>query len=243
MRKIRIDAATIVRDIRQGADIEALMEKYGLSFPNLLKVKRALLEKGLASSEELDYLTHAEASAGKSLSAKEFLASFRKRPDDMHLMERYGLKAKDLKRIYEKLIQAGLLSEYEYHSRDGKAPELEDPANTVSEVSTEVTFLTNDFGAQCAIRERGRDITPRKTYPNDSFANGTSSMSSQILKPKSTAPVLNEESAARLCPRCRRPRHPSSSEACIYCGVIFSKAKRDAKYEGVTIWETDYDGR
>ena len=243
MKKIRIDAATIVRDIRQGADIKALMEKYGLSFPNLLKVKRALLEKGLASSEELDYLTHAEAPSGKSLSAKEFLASFRKRPDDLHLMERYVLKAKDLQRIYEKLIQAGLLSEYEYHSRERKAPELEEPANTVSEDSTEVTLLTNGFGAECAIRERGRDITPRKTYPNDSFASRTSSMSSQILRPKGTAPGVNEENVPRLCPRCGRPRHPSSSEACIYCGVIFSKAKRDAKYEGVTIWEADYDDR
>lgn len=243
MKKIRIDAVAIVRDIRQGAAVEALMEKYGLSLPSLFKVKRVLLEKGLVSSQELDYLTHAEAPSGKSLSPKEFLESFRRRPDDLHLMERYVLKANDLKRIYEKLIQAGLLSEYEYHSRERKAPELEEPANTISEDSTEVTLMTNDFGAECAIRERGRDTTPRKTYPNDSLASATSSTSSRILRSKGTAPGVKEGSTPRLCPRCCRPRHPSSSETCIYCGVIFSKAKHDAKYEGVTIWEADYGDR
>ena len=86
--------------------------------------------------------------------AKDFLASFRNRPDDIHLMDRFRLTAKDLRMIYERLIQAGLLSEYEYHCRDRKAPELEEPFTNVSETSTEVTLIKNVFdgGGELIVR-------------------------------------------------------------------------------------------
>ena len=145
MKKIRVNARAIVCDIKEHVGLKSLMEKHGLSYRHLLKVKEMLLEKGWVTRGELDYLNPADASAQITVQAKEFLASFRNRPDDFHLMDRFRLTAKDLRKIYERLIQAGLLSEYEYHCRDRKAPELEEPFTNLSEASTEVTLIKNVF--------------------------------------------------------------------------------------------------
>ena len=127
MKKIRVNARAIVCDIKEHVGLKSLMEKHGLSYRHLLKVKEMLLDKGWVTRGELDYLNPADASAQMTVQAKDFLASFRNRPDDIHLMDRFRLTAKDLRKVYERLIQAGLLSEYEYHCRDRKAPELEEP--------------------------------------------------------------------------------------------------------------------
>lgn len=49
MKKIRISGREIVKDIKEGASTEELMDKYGLSLRSLAKVKIKLLEKGLIS--------------------------------------------------------------------------------------------------------------------------------------------------------------------------------------------------
>jgi hypothetical protein len=113
------------------------MEKHGLSYPNLLKTRDILLEKGWVTRGDLEYLHLANSSAQKTVPAKEFLAVFRNRPDDFHLMDSFQLTVKDLRKIYDRLIQAGLLSEYEYHCRDRKAPQLEEAVTNLCETSTE----------------------------------------------------------------------------------------------------------
>lgn len=127
MEKIRVNARAIVDDIKERVGLKTLMEKHGLSYRHLLKVRDLLLEKGWIAREEFDYLNLPEASGPVTVPAKEFLASFRNRPDDLHLMNRFRLTAKELRKIYERLIQAGFLSEYEYHCRNRKAPELAAP--------------------------------------------------------------------------------------------------------------------
>jgi hypothetical protein len=154
MKKIRVNARAIVGDIKEHVGLKSLMEKHGLSYRHLQKVKEMLLEKGWVTRGELEYLNPADASVQINVSAKDFLASFRTRPDDFHLMERFRLTAKDLRMIYERLIQAGLLSEYEYHCRDRKAPELEDPFTNLSEASTEVTLIKNVFDGGGSYRRR-----------------------------------------------------------------------------------------
>ena len=61
----------------------------------------------------------------RSVNAREFLAAFRELSDDYYLMEKYSLKPKHLRKIYYQLMARGLLAEYEYNSRDGKSPEVE----------------------------------------------------------------------------------------------------------------------
>jgi hypothetical protein len=243
MKKIRVNARAIVADIREHVGLKSLMEKHGLSYRHLLKVKEMLVEKGWVTREELDYLNPADASVQINVSAKDFLASFRTRPDDLHLMERFRLTAKDLQMIYERLIQAGLLSEYEYHCRDRKAPELEDPFTNLSEASTEVTLIKNVFDGGGRVYRAEEEATPRPSYPSEIRAYKSSSTKPQDRPSRPLANSrsdVNEESTLAICPNCGCPAEASSPNACACCGIVFSKLKRVPKSERTPIWQFDY---
>ena len=120
MEKIRVNARAIVGDIKERVELKVLMEKYGLSCRHLLKARDLLLEKGWIAREEFDYLNLPEASGPVTGPAKEFLASFRNRPDDLHLMNRFRLTAKDLRKIYERLIRLGSCQNTSITVGDGK---------------------------------------------------------------------------------------------------------------------------
>jgi hypothetical protein len=75
------------------------------------------------------------------VNAKEFLASFRARPDDLHLLKKYGMSLKQLRQVYAALIEKGLLSEFEYNHRERKAPELEECAPPQLSMSTAVSLV------------------------------------------------------------------------------------------------------
>jgi len=222
------------------------MEKHNLSYLNLLKVRSLLVERGYVTPEAYDYLNLPEAPFRQTVAAKEFLASFRDRPDDMHLMEKYTLTTKDLQGIYDTLILAGLLSEYEYHARDRKAPDLEEIADTGSEDSTEVTLLNSSLELKCAVPERGHDVEPRKSFPRASVASRGVSAEHQHSGSKFDSPTAAgtcQQNLSKPCPKCGQASHPSTPDVCIYCGVVFSKAKQDPKYEGVAMWEADCSDR
>ncbi len=242
MKKIRVNANAIVDDIRMGLDLKSLMEKHGLSYRNLLKVLGRLQEKGWITRGDLGHLNLAEGSEQSTVPAKEFLVSFRSRPDDFHLMDTFRLTPKALRKMYEKLIQAGLLSEYEYHCRDRKAPELEEHfVNNVSEASTEVTLLKSDggWGVWGDDETTGRAVlctndihvdNPRgSVLPGRRSGVSTTSVGTE---PKETTP--------EICPRCGCPSHPSSPDACPRCGVVFSKLERVPSDKRIPIWQLDY---
>jgi hypothetical protein len=246
MKKIRVNAAAIVGDLRQRMGLKAILEKHGISYANMLKVRKLLVERQLAAPEEFDYLNLSEAASGHSVSAKEFLASFRSKPNDLHLMKRYNLTVKELQVIYDTLMLAGVLSEYEYHTRDVKAPELDEPTGLGGEASTEVTLLRNELEPRCVIPLRGGDIEPRKSFPKDSVPNKAISARGQTVRAQNQSqPGSDPEDALipKHCPKCGLQSHPSSPDACIYCGVVFTKAKPDPRYEGVAIWDHDCGGR
>lgn len=76
--------------------------------------------------ESVQANTSSQADAKRrSVNAKAFLAAFRERPNDYYLMEKYSLKPKHLRKIYDQLMERGLLVEYEYNSRDVKSPKVE----------------------------------------------------------------------------------------------------------------------
>jgi hypothetical protein len=243
MKKIRVNARAIVGDIKEHVGLKSLMEKHGLSYRHLLKVKEMLVEKGWVTREELDYLNPADASVQINVSAKDFLASFRTRPDDLHLMERFRLTAKDLQMIYERLIQAGLLSEYEYHCRDRKAPELEDPFTNLSEASTEVTLIKNVFDGGGGVYRADEEAPPRASRPDRIRAYKSSSTRPQNRLPGhavTSGGRMTEETTLEICPNCGCPSEASSPDACVCCGIIFSKLKRAPKSERTPIWQFDY---
>jgi hypothetical protein len=243
MKKIRVNARAIVGDIKEHVGLKSLMEKHGLSYRHLLKVKEMLLNKGWVTRGELDYLNPADASAQINVSAKVFLASFRTRPDDFHLMGKFRLTAKDLRKIYETLIQAGLLSEYEYHCRDRKAPELEEPFTNVSEASTEVTLIKNVFDGGGGAYRADEEAPPRASYPKEIHADKLSS-----TKPPNRLSGhavtrggrMMEETSLEICPNCGCPAEASSPDACVCCGIIFSKLKRVPKDKRISLWQFDY---
>ncbi len=246
MEKIRVNARAIVDDIKERVGLKTLMEKHGLSYRHLLKVRDLLLEKGWIAREEFDYLNLPEASGPVTVPAKEFLASFRNRPDDLHLMNRFRLTAKELRKIYERLIQAGFLSEYEYHCRNRKAPELEQPPIDSCEASTEVTLLRGAFDGE---REAFR--TEEEARPRDSHGNETHALKSPSTRrrnrlsspPANNRGDVNEETTLAVCSNCGCPSDASSPDACVCCGIVFSKIKRVPPNKRCPIWQFDYGMR
>jgi hypothetical protein len=243
MEKIKVNGKAIVGDIKARASLISLMEKHGLSYSSLLKTRDILLEKGLVTREELEYLHLADTPRRTTVPAKEFLASFRERPDDFHLMERFRLTPKDLRRIYEKLIQAGLLSEYEYNCRDRKAPELEEPSTNLSEASTEVTLLRSAFDRGGGTDRIEEEIVPKGIHSQRVLADKSSSTKSRkrpTRQPVNSRGDVDEETTLAVCPNCGCPSDESSPDACVCCGIVFSKIKRIPANRRTPIWQFDY---
>ena len=70
MKKIRVNARAIVGDIKEHVGLKSLMEKHGMSYRHLLKVKEVLGEKGWVTRGELDYLNPADAVRGNNRSGQ-----------------------------------------------------------------------------------------------------------------------------------------------------------------------------
>lgn len=243
MEKIKVNARAIVGDIKERMGLNTLMEKHGLSYRHFLKVRDLLLEKGWVAREEFDYLNLPETSAQVAVPAREFLACFRNRPDDYHLMNRFRLTAKDLRRIYERLIQAGLMSEYEYHCRDKKASELEEHSVDVSDASTEVTLLKGALDDEREIFGKQEEARPRGSHPNATHAEKPSSTirRNRLSSPPATSSGdMHEETTLAVCPNCGCPSDASSPTTCVCCGIVFSKVKRIPANKRVPIWQFDY---
>ncbi len=218
MRTIRVKAGDIVKDIRAGLGDTALMEKYRLSVRSLLKVLIALLDKGLITREELGSFDTPPPNQAGSIKVSEFLASFRRNPDDFYLMEKYSLRPQQLKRIYDALVEKRLLSEYEYNYRERKAPELEEPVTAESEDSTAV-----DLSGEVSESLRRELITP--------------GLSENIVPSEQPESGPRRTTEARLCPNCRKPVDASSPDTCVHCGIVFAKYREQGKYKGVAIWD------
>jgi hypothetical protein len=243
MTKIKVNGRVIVGDIRARASLISLMEKHGLSYTSLLKTRDILLEKGLVAREELEYLHLADTPHRTTVPAKEFLASFRSRPDDFHLMDRFGLTRKDLRRIYERLIQAGLLSEYEYYCRDKKAPEPEESHTNVSDDSTEVTLLKSVFNGGCGVDSVEEEFSPRSLHANETRvekAPSTTRPKRPLGRALTSGAGMIEETTLAMCPNCGCPSDESSPDACVCCGIVFSKIKRIPANKRTPLWQFDY---
>ena len=211
----------LVADLRKGADDEEIREKYGLAQDILERIKDALVRRGLLpnkrrQSRQTPGAADQNGNHKKSMDAKQFLLSFRENPDDFHMMKALSLKPAQLKLIYKLLIEKGLLSQYEYYHRVNKAPELEEPAENLLPVSTQLSLIEDVSDATrrlFSLEHSGRVLGS----PADGSAPGKSS-----------------------CPKCSKPVAPSSADACVYCGVVFSKVMQRSTGKGITVWDNDF---
>ena len=246
MKKVRVSAREVVRDIRNRESAKALKDKYGLEDRHLIKLMKVLVKNQWMSPQELEYLALPETRNEKGARIKDFIASFRNKPDDYFLMEKYSLSAKDLQRIYEAVIENGLLSEYEYHTREKKAPEVEQGSEFETDTSTEVTLIRMDLNTNrfSQVRLRDRPSTPRNPEKPRGLNRPEQTPSATPAGSVMRASGDDEKSCfPGLCPNCHGATDPSSPDSCLYCGIVFSKVLKGEKSKGMSIWDLDYRDR
>ncbi|MBI5252687.1 MAG: hypothetical protein HY912_24595 [Desulfomonile tiedjei] len=166
----------------------------------------------------------------RSVNAKQFLAAFRERPDDVHLMQMFALKPKQLGKIYSTLLQKGVLSEYEYSYRDKKIPELDEEARTVLAASALANMVESPSQALAELTlSSGHQLDPAVTKALEEWRKRKLvRKASQVTEP-----------TMELCPKCRNPKDPSSPDSCAYCGIVFAKIASSEKFRGVSVWHDD----
>ena len=164
---------------------------------------------------------------GIRINAREFLEAFRDRPDDYYLMEKFSLKPKHLRKVYDQLMERGLLAEHEYCRRQKKSHEVEEktgsgttPPSVVStpDSATEVTGTFTHY----------RSEFPSQPPAGSHLRTGTS--------------TVVQVQTIELCPKCSSEKHPDYPDSCPYCGVVFDKIKESQKSGKVAVW-VDKTGR
>jgi hypothetical protein len=125
MKKVVVNAKEFLTDIRACKSDRTLMREYCLSEKSLLHLKNELLAKNLVSLKELKQQS-GNIRTRKRITSERFLYDFRQNPDDLYLMEKYGLKPHQLRKVYLNLIERNLLTDLEYESREGRVPAVEE---------------------------------------------------------------------------------------------------------------------
>jgi hypothetical protein len=122
MAKAKIDAKEALDDIRAGMDAVALMQKYSLSPKGLQSLFEKLAAEGLVDEDRAvvdDWRppgSPANATGNKEkkeVSAKAVWADLKAGFSDNELMETYKLSPRGLQSLFNKIMDAGFVKEYE----------------------------------------------------------------------------------------------------------------------------------
>jgi len=120
-------------------------------------------------------------SAGKLIRAKEFLACFRQDPDDLHLMRKFSLSPKQLRRVCEALIEKGLITEFEYNHRgiasDGSESLISGP-NPKTDDETDREGRSSEIRGMEPLRgqiHESRELISNSAVKIDSLSRGQTS--------------------------------------------------------------------
>jgi hypothetical protein len=226
-KKIRISARAIREDIKNRLDDRALMEKYGLSLKNLLRVKRTLVANGLLSEEEIQNQGAPARPGQKTLQAGAFMRDFRQRPDDFYLMKRYELTPRQLKKVYDAMQRRGLLSDFELNSRDRIAPELQEVSDHPIAASTVVSMVENQVEEVTQrIREEKYGGLPSgmfKDFSGRKIGSGAADSHPHALRNTSTVVDILPPGT---CPKCGSEKEHREAASCAVCGIVFWKYRR-----------------
>ncbi len=240
MKRVVINAKEVCGEIRSGITDQELMLKYKLSPNTLGQLKKELLLRRLVTPQEIEAQSGAPVQARKKINAGRFLADFRERPDDLYLMEKYGLKLRQLKKVYDSLIAKHLLSEYEYEYRDTKAPgldrEIEAPPAASTVVSVVESAEFRQMSAQRAVRSGDlpeaffRDYSGVKIGQSTGPPPGIHRQASAVADNRKTGfSTVVEIVDFECCPKCGVPKHVDSKDSCLSCGIVFAKARCSTK--------------
>ncbi len=258
MKRVVVSAKQFVADIRSGKTDQCLMRDYQLSPTCLLDLKNELLTRRLISVNELRNQM-GPVRTRKKINSERFLYDFRQRPDDFYLMEKYGLKPHQLKKVYVNLIEKRLLTDFEYESRDVRDPavdEVHSPAPDVGqlgEASTVVSVVEQWEDPEAQFIDQYRD----SRLPADFFKDysgvrigrsdlpdlpdlGTPSGPNSCRDSKGLAG--NQTTVVQIlggdyCPKCGARKNPASEDSCLNCGVIYEKVPSDPKIISGAIWK------
>lgn len=245
MKRVVLNAKEFVADIRSGKTDQRLMSDYGLSSASLLKVKNELLNRRLISVSDLKNQM-GPVRTRRKINADRFLYEFRQRPDDLYLMEKYGLKPHHLRKVYQSLIKRHLLSEFEFESREVRVRAVDEerrPAPAVGQVgeaSTVISVVGQSDYSEAQFIDRYRDsqlptdffkdysgIPIGKTCPSDlpDFGSPPAETGSRIPGGwRGSQSTVVEIIGGDYCPKCGALKNPASEDSCLSCGVVYSKA-------------------
>jgi hypothetical protein len=230
MKKVQIDLKAIVKDLRSGKSDEEIRKKHNLSLKSLVRIKKALLERELITQEQLDKQGGKSQSKLNTINIKEFLKDFTEKSDDIFLMEKYDLSAGKLKQVYDKLIGKGLITEYEYHTRQNKTPELEDAEASPMAASTMIDLMENPatISRASSWRLSSAEIDlPDSFYKDHSIGGKGPQAKSGSGKSEDDTSTIIDLVGKEPCPNCGHPQDPHfSANTCPKCGVLYSKFKQ-----------------
>ena len=225
-KRIRVKVKEILQDIKAGHGGEALKNKYGLSQQSLQKIIGSLLQREMVTLADLKTLLSKKVTKTKTVSAKMFLALFRESSDDFYLMDKLNINVTQLQQIYDTLIENKALSEYEYYSRERKAPELEEAAMLEAEDSTMVNLY----------EEKTTDLGDYVMAAKNSSATPVTSLASVNIGYSSEKTDNSGNGKGSHCPNCGKPKTLSFQETCFHCGILFSKFKATDESTDVSVW-------
>ncbi|MGO9119481.1 MAG: hypothetical protein ACLQPD_17965 [Desulfomonilaceae bacterium] len=184
-------------------------------------------------------------SAGKLIRAKEFLACFRQTPNDLHLMGKFCLSSKQFKKVYEALIEKGLLTEFEYNHREMSTDKSESLATRPNPQLDRATVREGRISEIRHMQRPSEEIHKSLELCSNSSAKidplsrvqASSRHKQRTMRLERSNKSAFERPAFR--PKCSHVTNPWSPDPCISCGVVFSKLRQTAKGQEVSIWEPD----
>lgn len=257
MKKVSINYRDFVADIRSGKNDSLLMERYALSSASLVHIKNELLSRGLLTVDDLN-LQGGPVRTKKKINAERFLYDFRQKPDDLHLMAKYSLKPRQLRKVYLSLMEKKLLTEFEYESRNLKVPEVdrqpdrnEVPPQAQSS-STVVSVVETDLEASYIASMRNSELPEEffKDFSGIKIGKGSDSTTDYASVQQNCSPHGSKESShghsdlhervdGKNCPKCGRPKSPDSMDSCVSCGIVFSKASGGSGPLECAVWDNE----
>ena len=260
MKKVVVNAKEFVADIRTGKSDQALMQDYSLSPRSLLRLKNDLLTRRLISVKDLK-CQGGRVRTRKKISSERFLYDFRQKPDDLYLMEKYGLKPHQLRAVYLSLIKRRLLTDFEYESRQVRVPAVEEErrptplSEPMPAASTVVSLVdqTEDTETQYLDRYRDSSLPPEffKDFSGVPIGQPPASelpdfsTEQECAGPFGSPHLAGDQSTVveivhkDYCPKCGRPRVAESQDACLGCGIIFSKVETTPRVVTGAVWPDD----
>jgi hypothetical protein len=117
-----LNAKEVLESIRSGMDDVTLMERYHLSPKGLQSLFRKMVAAGLLEQSDID--RRQRKKKPPSISLEEFVEDIRAGIDDERLKKKFLLSEEKLQKLFDKVMEKGLLSVEEFYARVPLATEV-----------------------------------------------------------------------------------------------------------------------